>query len=77
MSLENANLFLESAAQDAKLRAKFETATNPEEFIKVASESGYEFTTEELKEAVTELSKGVILRRKTGVWPWLRTVKWV
>lgn len=77
MSKQSANQFLEAAAQDTDLREKFQAADEPQQFIEVASELGYNFTTDELKDVVTEHSKGVKLRRKTGIWPWLRTVRWM
>lgn len=77
MSIESANLFLEDAAKEIALRDNFNHVTNPEEFLAVTRTLGYDFTTEELKQAVSELSKGVLVRRKTGVWPWLRSVKWI
>jgi predicted ribosomally synthesized peptide with nif11-like leader len=77
MSIESANLFLEDAAREIALRDNFKDVTNAEEFLEVARKLGYDFTTEELKESVSELSKGVLVRRKTGVWPWLRSVKWI
>jgi predicted ribosomally synthesized peptide with nif11-like leader len=77
MSIDNAHLFLTNASQDMDLRESFKDVKNPQEFIDTVHNLGYDFTTEELKEAVSELSKGVLIRRKTGVWPWLRSVKWI
>ena len=76
MSKESANQFLEVAAHDTTLREKFTEVDNPQDFVKAAEEAGYYFTTEELKEVVKEHSEGATLRRTTGVWQWLRTVKW-
>jgi predicted ribosomally synthesized peptide with nif11-like leader len=77
MSKESANQFLEAAAQHTNLREHFHSVAAPEEFIEVAEKLGYTFTTEELREALKEHSQGVNLRRRTGVWPWLRSVKWL
>jgi predicted ribosomally synthesized peptide with nif11-like leader len=76
MSKEDAMKFLEAATTNEALREKFKLAANPEEFIKIASELGYTFTTQELQVVVEKNSAGVIFRRNTGVWPWLRSVNW-
>lgn len=77
MSKESASDFLAKAARDADLQACFSAVSNAQDFIKVAEEWGYSFTTEELREVIQEHSQGVTLRRKTGVWRWLRTVHWM
>lgn len=77
MSKESACRFLAHAARDAELQECFKSVSNSQDFLKVAEEWGYSFTTEELKEVVKEHSQGVTLRRKTGVWKWLRTVPWM
>lgn len=77
MSLESANQFLEAVASDEALRDKFEAVSGPEEFVKVTQQLGYNFTTQELLAIAKEQSQGVIVRRHTGVWRWLRTVNWV
>lgn len=77
MSKESANQFLEDAARNEGLREKLQAAPNPEEFVRVAHELGYSFSVEELKDVVRENSEDAKLRRKTGIWPWLRTVHWV
>ena len=77
MSRESADLFLEAATQDGILRDKLKTAGNPDEFVKIAEALGYSFTTQELKSVVRENSEQVTLRRKTGIWPWLRQVTWI
>jgi hypothetical protein len=38
---------------------------------------GYDFTPTELKQVVAEQSHGILIRRKTGVWKWLRDVAWM
>ncbi|HEY9690834.1 MAG TPA: Nif11-like leader peptide family natural product precursor [Oculatellaceae cyanobacterium] len=77
MSNESAKKFLADAAHNMVLREKFKPVTNPQEFINTVEELGYSFTTEELKDVVKECSEGVVIRRKTGVWQWLRTINWV
>lgn len=74
MSHETAYQLLEVASQDSTIREKLEAATDPNDFIKIAETLGYQFTLEDLKAVVEENSAGVELRRKTGIWPWLRTV---
>ncbi|MGI0485058.1 Nif11-like leader peptide family natural product precursor [Pantanalinema rosaneae CENA516] len=77
MSLESANRFLEAAAYDETLRDKFEHISSPEEFLKITEQLGYSFTTEELMTIAREQSQGVVVRRHTGVWKWLRSINWV
>lgn len=77
MSKESANQFLEDAARNEALREKLQSAPSPDEFVSTAHSLGYSFTVDELKEVVREHSEDAKLRRKTGIWPWLRTVHWV
>jgi predicted ribosomally synthesized peptide with nif11-like leader len=77
MSRESANQFLEAVAQDTNLRDKFQSVKNAEEFLQIAEQLGYTFTTEELKTLVSEQSQGITMRRRTGVWQWLRSVNWL
>lgn len=77
MSVESATRFLRAAAQDQSIREKFDTVTSPEDFLKVSHALGYCFTVPELREIVSEQSKGVMLRRPTGVWKWLRSINWI
>jgi len=77
MPKESADQFLEDATQNSTLREKMGAATSPEEFVKIAEALGYSFTTQELKEVVSENSENVLLRRQTGIWPWLRHVNWI
>lgn len=76
MSKESATKFLEAATTNESLREKLKSAANPEEFVKIASELGYDFTTETLQVVIEKNSDGVMFRRKTGIWPWLRSVNW-
>lgn len=77
MSKETAYQFLEAATQDLTLREKLTAAHDPDEFVRIAEGLGYSFTTQDLKDVVMENSENVTLRRKTGVWPWLRHVHWI
>ena len=77
MSKESADKFLQAATYKSEIRDKFKNVTNPQEFIQVSQELGYSFTTEELKAVAKEKSKGVTMRRNTGVWGWLRTINWI
>ncbi|MBW4682877.1 MAG: Nif11-like leader peptide family natural product precursor [Microcoleus vaginatus WJT46-NPBG5] len=77
MSKQSATQFLSVAARDSDVQENFKSVNNPQEFVKVAEELGYSFTPEELKDVVKEHSEGVTLRRKTGIWNWLRHVKWI
>ncbi len=76
MSKESAIKFLADAALDDHLRNHFINVDTPEKFIKIAQECGYQFTTEELHEVIKEHSEGILIRRQTGIWKWLRNVKW-
>jgi predicted ribosomally synthesized peptide with nif11-like leader len=67
---------LEAATTNEALREKLKSAVNPGEFVKIASELGYTFTAETLQVVVEKNSNGAIFRRKTGIWPWLRSVNW-
>ena len=77
MSIESANRFLEAVAYDETLREKFEAVTCPEEFLRITEQLGYSFTTTELMTIAKEQSQGVVTRRHTGVWKWLRSINWV
>lgn len=77
MSKQSATQFLSVAARNTEVQENFRSVNNPEEFVQVAEGLGYNFTTEELKDVVKEHSEGVTLRRKTGVWNWLRRVNWI
>lgn len=77
MSKENAQQFLEAATLDTILRDKLTAAGNFEEFVQIAQSIGYNFTSQELKLVIKENSEGVTMRRKTGVWPWLRHFSWL
>lgn len=77
MSKKNVTQFLADAAQDRTLREKFQSANSSEEFLNIAQKLGYSFTTEELQNVIHDYSQGIEVRRNTGVWPWLRSVRWI
>ncbi len=77
MSIESATRFLTAAAQDQTIREKFAVASSPAEFLQISEQIGYCFTTTELENLIQELSQGVMVRRSTGVWKWLRNVNWI
>lgn len=76
MSEKNAERFLGDVTHRQTMRDRLETAKNPEEFIKICQELGYDFTHDELESVIKHHSEGVFVRRKVGVWPWLRHVNW-
>ena len=76
MSTESANRFLADVAYRESLRSHFEPVQNGQEFIQICQELGYDFTIDEFKVVVKENSEGVLIRRKTGIWTWLRQVPW-
>ncbi len=77
MSYENATQFLLDIVHKEELRKKFKSVTNPQEFMVICQQLGYDFTHEELEIVIKEHSVGVNLRRETGIWTWLRTIKWI
>jgi predicted ribosomally synthesized peptide with nif11-like leader len=77
MSVESATRFLRAVAQDESIRERFDDVRSPEDFLRISDQLGYCFTTAELEEIVAEQSKGVAVRRSTGVWKWLRNVNWL
>ncbi len=77
MSIESANRFLEAVAYDETLRDRFEGVTNPDDFLRITEQLGYSFSTDELMAIAKEQSQGIMVRRNTGVWKWLRSICWV
>lgn len=77
MSQEKVEHFLTEITQKDELRKQFQDVKNPTQFMEVCQKLGYDFTHEQLITVIKEHSKGVILRRKTGVWVWLRKVNWI
>lgn len=73
---ESAIKFLKDAADDIDLRNRFNEVRNSEEFIKIAAELGYVFTTKNLLSVVKEQSQ-LATERRDGVWQWLQSVNWI
>ncbi|MEA5515445.1 Nif11-like leader peptide family natural product precursor [Nodularia sp. UHCC 0506] len=47
---------LAAVKEDQALQARLKATNNPEEFIKIAKECGYDFTIEELENEISQLS---------------------
>lgn len=77
MSQEEVMRFLKDVNQDHDLRTSLEEAADPQAFIQMVHQLGYQFEAGELEEVAHEQSQGIITRRPTGVWHWLRTVNWI
>ncbi|MBP0005715.1 MAG: Nif11-like leader peptide family natural product precursor [Cyanobacteria bacterium SBC] len=77
MSKESAEKFLSDVLYHSELREQFNDVQNPEEFLNVARQLGYDFSTAELEAVAHAHSLGVHTRRQTGIWPWLRSVNWI
>jgi predicted ribosomally synthesized peptide with nif11-like leader len=77
MSQENAIKFLTEVTHKDDLRIQFQEVKNRDEFIDTCQKLGYDFTHEELVTVIKEHSIGILVRRKTGLWVWLRQVSWL
>jgi predicted ribosomally synthesized peptide with nif11-like leader len=60
MSKTNAAQLLKAVKQDQALKERLKAVSNPEAFIKIAKESGYDFTVEELENELSKLSEADI-----------------
>ncbi|UKO97194.1 Nif11-like leader peptide family natural product precursor [Nostoc sp. UHCC 0870] len=56
MTQQNATQLLEAVKEDQALQARLKATDNPEAFIKIARECGYDFTIEELEAEISQLS---------------------
>lgn len=56
MTQENAARFFKSVQQDEALKAKLKATTDPETFIQIAAQRGYNFSIAELDAAISKLS---------------------
>lgn len=56
MTQKHATQLLKAVKEDQALQARLKATDNPEVFIKIAKESGYDFTFEELENEINELS---------------------
>jgi predicted ribosomally synthesized peptide with nif11-like leader len=57
MAQECAARFFKAVQEDQALQQKFKAITNPETFVNMAAERGYNFTTDELEAELEKLSK--------------------
>lgn len=77
MSLKSATEFLNAATQDEAIREQFVDVQSVDVFLSRSQQLGYNFTPTELKQIIAEQSQGILVRRKTGIWKWLRDVAWM
>ncbi|EDX83174.1 conserved hypothetical protein [Synechococcus sp. PCC 7335] len=57
MSREKVLSFLTDAAKDKQLQSQLETTSNQDELVSVANRAGYEFSSEHVDEALSDLKK--------------------
>ncbi|MBD2514950.1 Nif11-like leader peptide family natural product precursor [Nostoc sp. FACHB-973] len=57
MTQQNAARLFEAVKRDQALQQKLKATANPEAFIKIARERGYEFTVAELETEIDKLSE--------------------
>ncbi|MBW4673914.1 MAG: Nif11-like leader peptide family natural product precursor [Desmonostoc geniculatum HA4340-LM1] len=57
MTQQNAARLFEAVKRDQALQQKLKATANPEAFIKIAHERGYEFTVAELETEIDKLSE--------------------
>jgi transposase len=76
MSIESANRLLTAAAQDEQIRDRFTTVSTQADFLQTSERLGYCFTATEFAEVIAAHSQGILRRRTTGVWRWLREINW-
>jgi predicted ribosomally synthesized peptide with nif11-like leader len=56
MTQQNAAHFLQAVKENQALKERLNAIENPEAFIKIAQESGYDFSMEELEREISQLS---------------------
>jgi predicted ribosomally synthesized peptide with nif11-like leader len=56
MSQECATRFLKAVQEDQELQAKFKAIDDPETFVKMAAQRGYDFTVEDLENQIARMS---------------------
>ncbi|MBD2595101.1 Nif11-like leader peptide family natural product precursor [Nostoc sp. MBR 210] len=56
MALQNAARFFKAVKADQALQQKLKATANPEAFVKMAKERGYDFTVAELEAEIDHLS---------------------
>ncbi|MFW9258461.1 MULTISPECIES: Nif11-like leader peptide family natural product precursor [unclassified Nostoc] len=57
MTQQNAARLFQAVKADQALQQKLKATANPEAFIKIAQERGYDFTVEELDSEINKLSE--------------------
>lgn len=57
MSFKSAHAFLERFERDREFKEKLERAKDKDELLKLIKEAGFNFTSEDVKEATKELSE--------------------
>ncbi len=57
MSKDNVFKFLFQVAEDETLKQKLQSAANPGELVDIGQEAGYQFSSENVDEAMNELKK--------------------
>ncbi len=57
MPQQNAAQLFKAVKQDQALKQRLKATANPEAFIKIAKERGYDFTVEELEAEIDKLSE--------------------
>jgi predicted ribosomally synthesized peptide with nif11-like leader len=56
MSQECATRFFKAVQEDQELQAKFKAITDPETFVEMAAQRGYNFTVEDLENQIGQMS---------------------
>ncbi|MCC5607005.1 Nif11-like leader peptide family natural product precursor [uncultured Nostoc sp.] len=57
MTQQNATRLFEAVKQDQALQQRLKATANPEAFVKIAQERGYDFSVEELESEISKLSE--------------------
>lgn len=57
MSKENVLSFLSKAAEDEELQKELQTTSTQDELVNIGNQAGYDFSSEHVDEALTELQK--------------------
>ncbi|MCC5655816.1 Nif11-like leader peptide family natural product precursor [Nostoc sp. XA010] len=57
MTQQNATRLFEAVKQDQALQQRLKATANPEAFVKIAQERGYDFSVEELESEISNLSE--------------------
>lgn len=56
MAQDSAARFFKAIQEDQAFKAKLKAITDPDAFVKLAEENGYQFTTEELQNQIERMS---------------------